>query len=328
MLALESLSGLVVIDEAQHVPGLFPVLRVLADRRPLPATFCVLGSASPDLVGLASESLAGRIELMELPGLAVGDVGGEETDTLWSRGGLPPSFTAADDVASALWRDNYITTFLERDLVGLGSRVPATTLRRAWTMLAHFHGQLWNRAEFARSMDVSEPTAGRYLDTLTDALVVRQLQPWFANVGKRQTKAPKIFLRDSGLLHRLLSIDDPLALSRHPKVGASWEGFIIEQLAAVLENRHLWHWRTRAGAELDLLVDLGMTRLGFEIKRTSAPKSTRGMHSALADLELTRLVVVYPGSQRFPLGDGIEAVPAVELLACASLHDVRRYLDV
>lgn len=215
MLALSGLSGLITIDEAQRIPDLFPVLRVLVDRPVMPARFLILGSASPDLVGLASESLAGRVELVELSGLTVRDVGSSAADRLWLRGGLPPSFTARSNEDSAAWRDGYITTFLERDLAQLGVRIPAATMRRAWTMLAHYHGQLFSGAELARSLDVAQTTARRYLDALTDALVVRQLTPWFANIGKRQRRSPKIYIRDTGLLHRLLGIDDRLALERN-----------------------------------------------------------------------------------------------------------------
>ncbi len=330
MLALEGARGLVAIDEAQRLPDLFPVLRVLVDRHqpgePAPTQFLVLGSASPDLVGLASESLAGRVELVDLGGLTVADVGSGRADRLWTRGGLPPAFTAGSESDSRSWRDQYIATFLERDLAQLGSRVPATTMRRAWTMLAHYHGQSWNGAELARALGVSEGAARRYLDALTDALVVRQLAPWFANIGKRQRKAPKVYVRDSGLLHRLLGIDDAEALHRHPKVGASWEGFVIEQLSAALSPRPVWYWRTQDGAELDLYVELGGGPVGFEIKRASVPGRNRSMLSALADLELRALVLVYPGRKRVRLGERIEAVPAAELLPAASADDVEAIL--
>lgn len=326
MLALERARGLIAIDEAQRVPDLFPVLRVLVDRHhpgeDPPAKFLVLGSASPDLVGLTSESLAGRVELVDLGGLTVADVGPDHANRLWTRGGLPPAFTAQSETDSRAWRDQYIATFLERDLAQLGSRVPATTMRRAWTMLAHYHGQIWNGAELARALGVGEGAARRYLDSLTDALVVRQLEPWFANIGKRQRKAPKVYVRDTGLLHRLLGIDDAQALDRHPKVGASWEGFVIEQLAAALAPRPIWYWRTQDGAELDLYVEIGGSPVGFEIKRASAPARTRSMSSAIADLKLRTLVVVYPGRERVRLGERIEAVPAVELLQATSGDDI------
>lgn len=326
MLALSRLDGLVVIDEAQRLPGLFPVLRVLVDRPNAAARFLVLGSASPDLVGLASESLAGRVELVELPGLSVADVDPGQLERLWLRGGLPPAFTAATERDSRVWRDSYIATFLERDLGSMGVRVPSSTMRRAWTMLAHYHGQLWNGADLSRSLEVSGPTARRYLDALTDALVVRQLQPWFANIGKRQRRSPKVYIRDSGLLHRLLGIDDERALESHPKLGASWEGFVLEQLAVILHPRPLYFWRTQDGAEVDLYVEVSGRRLGFEIKRTSAPWRTRSMMSALSDLALDHVVVAYAGERRFPLHDSITAIPVGELLVASSDDDLLRLI--
>lgn len=322
MLALSGLSGLITIDEAQRIPDLFPVLRVLVDRPVMPARFLILGSASPDLVGLASESLAGRVELVELSGLTVRDVGSSAVDRLWLRGGLPPSFTARSNEDSAAWRDGYITTFLERDLAQLGVRIPAATMRRAWTMLAHYHGQLFSGAELARSLDVAQTTARRYLDALTDALVVRQLTPWFANIGKRQRRSPKIYIRDTGLLHRLLGIDDRLALERNPKLGASWEGFVLEQLAALLAPNPLYYWRTQQDAELDLYVELSGRPYGFEIKRTSTPSISRSMRSALVDLQLARLAIVYPGEHRFPLSDTVVAVPADQILTTGSVDEL------
>lgn len=322
MLALSGLSGLITIDEAQRIPDLFPVLRVLVDRPVMPARFLILGSASPDLVGLASESLAGRVELVELSGLTVRDVGSSAADRLWLRGGLPPSFTARSNEDSAAWRDGYITTFLERDLAQLGVRIPAATMRRAWTMFAHYHGQLFSGAELARSLDVAQTTARRYLDALTDALVVRQLTPWFANIGKRQRRSPKIYIRDTGLLHRLLGIDDRLALERNPKLGASWEGFVLEQLAALLAPNPLYYWRTQQDAELDLYVELSGRPYGFEIKRTSTPSISRSMRSALVDLQLARLAIVYPGEHRFPLSDTVVAVPADQILTTGSVDEL------
>ncbi|MGQ0465216.1 MAG: ATP-binding protein [Sporichthyaceae bacterium] len=318
-LSLPGLDGTVVIDEAQRRQDLFPILRVLADADDRPGRFLVLGSASPDLVGLAAESLAGRVALVEMGGFRVADVGPDALDELWSRGSLPRSFLAESTATSAAWRDDYIATFLERDLANLGVRTPSTTMRRFWTMLAHFHAQTWNGAELARALGVSEPTVRRYLDALTDALMIRQLQPWYANIAKRQIRSPKIYLRDSGLLHRLLGIDDHHQLLGHPKVGASWEGFVLDQILR-LELGHPWFWGTAAGAELDLFLETGGRRIGIEIKRTDRPTVTRSMRSALTDLELDRLVVVHAGGMSFPLADRIDARPARDL-ANGSLLD-------
>lgn len=313
-LILPELRGTVIIDEAQRQPELFPILRVLVDEDPRPGRFLILGSASPDLVGLASESLAGRVHLIELGGLRASDLEPEDDARLWLRGGLPRSFTSASDTSSQRWRDNYISTFLERDLANLGIRIPATTMRRFWTMLAHFHAQRWNGAELARGLGVSQPTVRRYLDALTDALVVRQVQPWLANVAKQQVRSPKVFLRDSGLLHRLLGIGDRNDLLGHPKVGASWEGFVVEQLLALPGVRAGWHWASHGGAEIDLLLDIGTERIGVEIKRTDRPTLTPSMRTALDDLELAKVIVVHAGSDRYPLADGVTAVPASEAI--------------
>lgn len=314
MLALKDLRGLVIIDEAQHAPDLFPVLRVLADRTGRPATFLVLGSASPELVGLSAESLAGRVEILELGGLRFDDIGSGDLDRLWQQGAFPASYTRrpADSVA---WRGNYIATFLERDLAQLGFRLPAAQMRRFWTMLAHYHAQTWNGAELARALGVSQPTTRRYLDALTDALVVRQLQPWYANVGKRVVRSPKVYLRDSGILHTLLGVNSMDALLDHPKVGASWEGLIVEQVALLVGDTPLYFWGTHSGAELDLLFTHNGRNVGVEIKRTAAPRVTRSMHNAITDLELDHLFVVYPGDDRFPMATAIEALPATDLAA-------------
>lgn len=312
-LSLPPLGGTVIIDEAQRREDLFPVLRVLADEDPRPGRFLVLGSASPDLVGLAAESLAGRVTLLELGGFRLIDVGADAVNVLWERGGLPRSYLSGDDAASRAWRDDYISTFLERDLANLGVRTPATTMRRFWTMIAHYHGQTWNGAELARALGVSQTAVRRYLDALTDALVVRQVQPWFANIAKRQVRSPKVYVRDSGLLHRLLGITDRNDLLGHPKVGASWEGFVIEQIL-MLDVRDPWFWGTHAGAELDLIIQVGSSRVGVEVKRTDQPRPSASMRQALVDLGLDRVIVAHAGGQRFPLAPDIEAVPADELL--------------
>ncbi len=313
-LALRDTGETMVIDEAQRMPELFPTLRVLVDENRRPGRFVVLGSASPDLVGLGSESLAGRVTFVELGGFRLADVGPERLDDLWLRGGLPESFVAATDEASNRWRDDYISTFLERDLAALGFRFPATTMRRFWTMLAHYHGQTWNGARIARSIDVSESTVRRYVDALSDALVVRQLRPWFTNISKRQVKSPRVYIRDSGLLHRLLGISTMYDLERSPMLGASWEGMVVEQILTRFASADPTYWSTHGGAELDLRLETDGRVLGFEIKRTAQPAVTKSMHIALADLELDHLFVVYAGPHRFALTDRITAIGAADLL--------------
>ena len=317
MLALRDTGSTIVIDEAQRMPELFTSLRVLVDENRRPGRFVVLGSASPDLTGLGSESLAGRVALVELSGFRLGDVGAHRLDDLWLRGALPESFLAADDQASSAWRDDYIATFLERDLAGFGFRFPAATMRRFWTMLAHYHGQTWNGAAIARSIDVSETTVRRLVDALTDALVVRQLPAWFANISKRQVKAPRVYVRDSGLLHRLLGISSRLDLERHPKLGASWEGMVLEQLLMRFGDTAAASWSTHGGAELDLRLEIDGQVIGFEIKRTDRPSTTKSMHSALADLALDHLVIAHAGQHRFALTDRVTAIGAAELLVAA-----------
>ena len=313
-LALRDTGETIVIDEAQRMPDLFPTLRVLVDENRRPGRFVVLGSASPDLTGLGSESLAGRVTFVELGGFRLSDVGGQSLDDLWLRGGLPESFVAPTDAASYRWRDDYISTFLERDLANLGFRFPATTMRRFWTMLAHFHGQTWNGARIARSIDVSESTVRRYIDALTDALVVRQLPPWFANVSKRQVKSPRVYIRDSGILHALLGITNMVDLERSPMLGASWEGMILEQLLTRFAPAHSAYWSTHGGAELDLRLEINGQILGFEIKRTTRPAVSKSMHIALADLNLDHLFIIHAAPHSFALTDNITAVSATEVL--------------
>lgn len=317
MTALVPLRGVVVIDEIQRRPDLFPVLRVLADRRPLPARFLILGSASPDLLRQSSETLAGRIETLTLDGFGLNEVG-VGTGTLrrrWRRGGFPPAFLARSEQASAIWRQQFIQTYLERDLPQLGITIPATTLLRFWTMLAHYHGGIWNTAEAARSLGVAEPTARRYLDLLTGLFLVRQLRPWHENLKKRQVKSPKVYLRDSGLLHSLLGLSSERDLLSHPKVGASWEVFAIEETLRAVAPDAAYFWATHTGAELDLLLFVRSHRYGVEVKFQDAPRWTSSMRIALEDLSLRRLVVLYPGSQRYELERRVSVVPLAELAA-------------
>lgn len=310
--ALEPLRGLVVIDEIQRMPPLFPILRVLADRKPLPARFLILGSASPDLIKHSSESLAGRIEVVPLEGFRLADLGASKQNRHWQRGGFPLSFTARSDAASFAWREQFLQTFLERDVPQFGIQIPAASLRRFWTMVAHYHAQVWNSAELARAFAVNETTVRRYLDLMTGLYMLRQLQPWHENLSKRQVKAPKVYVRDSGLLHALLGIPNYTALESHPKIGASWEGYAIEEVLKAARAQQAYFWSTHTGAELDLLLFKNGRRIGVECKRTSAPALTKSMQIALQDLKLERLLVVYPGDQRYPLAKYVEALPLQE----------------
>lgn len=313
MTALESLEGIVVLDEVQRRPDLFPVLRVLADRGDVNARFLILGSASGDLLRQSSESLAGRLERISIGGFTLSEVGVDGLTDLWLRGGFPRSFLATSEVDSVSWRQQFIQTLLERDLPQWGVRVPATALGRFWAMVAHYHGQTWNATEAARSLGVATSTSQRYLDLLTDALVIRQLRPWHANLKKRQVRSPKVYVRDSGLLHKLLGIDDQHALLHHPKLGASWEGFVIEQVLASVAHDDASFWATHQGAEIDLLLRRGDRLYGVECKRTDAPTVTRSIRTALDDLSLERVAVLYPGKRRYPLSDQAEAVPLAAL---------------
>jgi hypothetical protein len=313
-LTLSELQGLVVIDEIQRLPGLFSTLRPLTDRPDLPARFLILGSASPALMKGASESLAGRLSFVDLGGFRLDEVGVQNLAALWLRGGFPRSFLAASDGASERWRRNFIRTFLERDIPLLGIRISAETLRRFWMMVAHYHGQIWNGAELARSFGVSETTVRHYLDLLTGAYVLRQLPPWFENIGKRQYRAPKVYVRDTGLLHSLLGIRRRDELLGHPKLGASWEGFAIEQILDVAGATEAFYWGTHAGAELDLVLFRGGRRYGVEFKRADAPLMTKSLHIALEDLKLDRAWIVYPGKERYPVHEKVLVCPLPELL--------------
>jgi predicted AAA+ superfamily ATPase len=311
MLALGKLRGLVVLDEVQRSPGLFPFLRVLADRPNTPARFIVLGSATGELLRQSSETLAGRIAYHDLPGLTLDETGVDKRDKLWRRGGFPRSFLARSEAESARWRDDFVRTFLERDVAALGLRIPGTTLFRFWSMLAHYHAQIWNGAELARAFAMSESSVRSYLDVLTQTFMIRQLTPWYENLAKRQVRSPKVYLADSGVLHSLLGLATAAELERHPKVGASWEGFAIEQIVAALGVRRerCFFWASYQGAELDLLLEVRGKRLGFEVKRTSVPKMTKSMRVALADLRLDRLDVVYDGEEVYELDRKVRALP-------------------
>ena len=312
-LALSPLRGLVVIDEIQRNPGLFATLRPLADRPKTPARFLILGSASPDLVRGVSESLAGRVGFVDLGGFDFRETGTDAWRELWIRGGFPRSYLATDDGASMRWRRDFVRTFLERDIPQLGVRIPAETLRRFWMMVAHYHAQLWNGAELARSLGVSEHTVRRYLDLLTGTYLLRQLPPWHENVGKRQYKSPKVYVRDSGLLHALLSVGSHDELLGHPKYGASWEGFAVEQILSVTGAADAFYWRTHTGAELDLMLMRRGKRYGFEFKCSDAPRMTKSLRIALDDLGLAQAWVVYPGTEQYRIHERASVLPLTKL---------------
>ncbi len=309
MTALEPLKGLIVIDEVQRYPEIFPILRVLCDRSDNSATFLILGSAGGDLMRQSSESLAGRIEYINISGFSINEIPNSETARLWQRGGFPLSFLAANEENSLAWRKSFVMTLLERDFPQWGVRTPATALLRFWMMLAHYHGQIWNCAEVSRSLDQTHNTTKRYLDLLSDAFMIRQLQPWFANIKKRQVKAPKIYFRDSGILHHLLGITTEKSLLTHPKCGASWEGFAIEQILRILPHDEAYYWATHQGAEIDLILRNGDQLSGFEIKRTDTPRVTPSVKIAIEDLNLDSVSIVYPGKQEFDLAPRVKAVP-------------------
>jgi predicted AAA+ superfamily ATPase len=314
-LVLGGLAGLVVLDEIQEMPELFQVLRLLVDRLENQARFLILGSASPEIIKSASETLAGRLEFIELQGFDLSETGADSWETLWLRGGFPRSFLANSEDDSLAWREGFIRTFLERDIPQLGINIPAVAMRRFWTMLAHYHGQTWNAAEMGRSMGLTDKTVRSYLDILTGTFMIRQLQPWFENLGKRQVKSPKIYFRDTGLLHSLLDIPDQHSLFGHPKVGASWEGFALEQALQVLHPTTAYFWGTHAGAELDLVFQFQGFRYGIEIKFNEAPSLTPSMRIAASELALDHLWIVYPGSEAYPVGKNITTLPLKNLEA-------------
>ena len=315
MTALEGLSGLVVIDEVQRMPSLFPILRVLADRKDQPAKFLLLGSASPVLIKEISESLAGRVALFEMDGFNLQEIGAKNFKNLWCRGGLPPSYLAKSDTDSLRWREDFITLFIERDLPQFGVTIPSATMRRFWAMLAHYHGQTWNASELAKSFDVSQAMIRKKLDILTGAFAIRQLPAWYENMGKRTVKSPKIYLRDCGLLHALLDVSTSEQLESHPKLGSSWEGFCIEQILSVTGSSNAYFWGTHAGAELDLFLLRNGKRIGVEIKYSDGPSTTRSMRSAMEDLKLDHLYVAYPGKEDYPLDKKISVMSLPSILA-------------
>ena len=312
-LVLGSLQGLVVLDEIQLMPELFQTLRVLVDSPQNQARFLILGSASPTLVKNMAQSLAGRVEFVDLTGFELSETGIDSWQRLWARGGFPRSFLAESDEDSLVWREGFIRTFLERDIPQLGITIPAPALRRFWTMLAHYHGQVWNASELARALSLSGKTVRSYLDILSGAFMVRPLQPWYENISKRQVKAPKIYLRDSGLLHALLSIGDYHTLLAYPRLGASWEGFVIEQILQSLQLPEAYFWSTHSGAEVDLFFLFQGYRYGIEIKFSEAPRITRSMHIARQDLNLKHLWVIHPGPHTYPAEEGITVLSLRDL---------------
>lgn len=320
-LALERLKGLIVIDEIQRIPELFPLLRVLLDRRPLMQKYLVLGSASRELIRQSSESLAGRIGYLELTPFAFGEV--EDSERLWLRGGFPLSFLAEDDADSMVWRRQYVTNLLERDIPALGIDFNPVQMRRLWTMLSHLHGKVLNYSDLARSLDVSQPTIRRYVDILAGAFMVRQLHPWFANIGKRQVKSPKLYFRDSGLLHYFLGAENTEALVRHPSLGASWEGFALEETIRILKAspEDCYFWAKHSQAEIDLLVTRGQTVQAFEFKYTSAPKLTPSMRSAQKELDLSGITVICPGEQSYRLNETVYVTNLEELRASGPVRN-------
>ncbi|MBT3317319.1 ATP-binding protein [bacterium] len=310
-MTLESLSGLVILDEIQLKPELFNILRVIVDKESVNCQYIVLGSASPGIIKHASESLAGRIEFIEMSGFDLTEI--DNSTSLWVRGGFPRSYLAKNNENSTTWRESFIRTFLERDIPQLGIDIPPVTMRRFWTMLAHSHGQTWNGSELGRSIGATDKTVRKYLDVLTGTFMTRQLQPWFENIKKRQVKSPKIYIRDSGIMHTLLGIENHRQLLSHPKLGASWEGFALEQVLNCLKIDHAYFWATHSDAELDLLFVSGGKRYGIEFKFNEAPKTSRSMRIAIDDLNLEQLWIVYPGEHAYAIDDKISVMPLSKL---------------
>ncbi len=308
-LMFSSLSGLVIIDEIQTMPELFPALRVAVDKPENHCRFLILGSASPEIIQRTSETLAGRVEFIDMTGFDLTELGPDRWQPLWVRGGFPRSYLAQSDADSFAWRDGFVRTFLERDIGQLGIQISPTAMRKFWTMLAHWHGQVWNASRIAAAMGINDKTARRYLDILTETYMIRQLPPWFENLGKRQVKSPKVYFRDSGLLHHLLTLDDFHSITGHPQVGASWEGFALEQILLALRPTQAYYWGTYQKAELDLLLVHEGRRYGVEFKFSEAPEVTKSMRIAVESLQLERLFIVYPGTSEYPVDAVISACP-------------------
>jgi len=308
-MVLGSLTGLVVIDEIQTLPSLFPALRVLADRPNIPCRLLVLGSASPDVIRTVSETLAGRVEFVEMAGFDLTELGQGAWQSLWVRGGFPRSYLAESEEDSVAWREGFIRTFLQRDIPELGIRIAAAAMRRFWTMLAHYHGQVWNASKIAGALGLSDKTVRSYLDLLTETYMLRQLQPWHENLHKRQVKSPKVYFRDTGLLHSLLGLQDFHAVIGHPQVGASWEGFALEQILRIIRPAEAYFWATYSGAELDLFFVANGRRYGVECKFSEAPQPTKSMIAAIDSLRLDKLLIVYPGDKVWPVNERITVCP-------------------
>ncbi len=310
---LASLSGLVIIDEIQILPELFSVLRVVVDKPENQCRFLILGSASPDIIRNVSETLAGRIEFVDMSGFDLTELGAEVWQSLWVRGGFPRSYLADSDQDSFVWREGFIRTFLQRDIPQLGINIPAQAVRRFWTMIAHYHGQVWNASRIASAMGVNDKTVRSYLDILTETYMIRQLQPWHENIRKRQVKSPKIYFRDTGLLHSLLDLQALYAVTGHPQVVASWEGFAIEQILRTIRPSQAYYWATYSGAELDMFFVLNGLRYGIELKFSEAPDKTKSMSIAIDSLKLHKLLIVYPGEEAWPINEKITACPIMKV---------------
>jgi len=317
-LMLGSLKGIVVLDEIQEIPELLKVLRVMVDRQESRVRFLILGSASPDIIKNAAESLAGRIEFVELAGFDLSEIGADSATPLWLRGGFPRSLLAGSDEDSMAWREGFIRTFLDRDIPHLGISLPSSAMRRFWTMLAHYHGQTWNASEVGRSMGLSDKTMRSYLDILTGTFMIRQLQPWYENIGKRQVKAPKVYFRDTGILHGLLNITDFHSLTGHPRVGASWEGFALEQVLQMLRPPQPFFWASHGGAEVDLFLHHRGRRYAMEFKFSESPRIAKSTHVALETLKLDHLWVIYPGHHAYPVNEKISVWPLGDIESLAN----------